>query len=171
MTLSADERGSTAEAAAASDPIAHGNGNTKRPCPVSRITNSRISRSVTTSGPPSSYVLPRASPRASAAADQRHSQIHPREGSEAVEELVLRSEHNAWAQDGGVWKLPLYALLADGLGAGVHGWRRLVRPDRRHVHELLGPRGGRCPRGPLRHKGVQRLEPLLAALGEDADQG
>ena len=104
------------------------------------------------------------------AADQRQGGREARHGGEAVEEVVLRAEHDRGPQDHRVRVDLAHGGLAPGLAAGIDGSGPEVRPDGRHLDEAA--HAGR-PRG-LGHGpsalDVDGLEALAAALGQDADE-
>ena len=103
-------------------------------------------------------------------AHQRQRGQEARHGGEAVEEVVLRAEHDRRPQDDGVGIDFAHRRLGAGLGAAVDRVRRVVGADGRHLDEAPH---ARLPRR-LRHGAgaidVHGLEGLVAGLGQDADE-
>src|SRR5690606_19115602 len=102
-----------------------------------------------------------------AAADQRQSRRQAREPCEAVEEIVLRTEHDRRTQDHRIGYRLQHRLLAARLGVGVWHLRLRVRSDRRYVDEARALRPRRLGHG-ARAEILDRIEGLAAALVEDA---
>ncbi len=104
------------------------------------------------------------------AADQRQRGREARHGGEAVEEVVLRAEHDGRAQDDGVGIDLAHRRLGAGLGAAVDGVRLRVGADGRHLDEAPHARVPRRRRHGAGAVDVHGLEGLVAALGQDADE-
>ena len=104
-----------------------------------------------------------------ASADQRQRGRHPGERAEAVEEIILRAEHDRGPQDRGVRHGRKHLGLAGRLAARVERGQVRVGAERRHMDQ---PRPGRRRglRDVVRAFRLHRLEALLAALEQDADQ-
>ena len=104
-----------------------------------------------------------------AAADQRQRRRDARQRGEAVEEIVLRPEHDRRPHDDGLRLRGQHQPFARGLGAGVARGRVLVGADRRDVDQARAM-GARRQRHLLGAEGLDGVEALPAALEQDADQ-
>ena len=104
-----------------------------------------------------------------APADQRQHRRHRRHRGKAVEELVLRAEHDRGTQDRDGRKSVAHGLLAGRLGSGIGRGRPRIGADRRDVDKALDPGLARKPGEPGGAGVVHPLEALRAAFPQDAD--
>jgi hypothetical protein len=93
-----------------------------------------------------------------------------RKPCEAVEEGILRPEHDRRPEDDGAGKRGARPLLALGLAPRIFGGGILVGPDRRHLDEDPGLGGPRRLGTSLGAKGMHRIEALGAGGIENARQ-
>jgi hypothetical protein len=105
-----------------------------------------------------------------AAAEQRQDWHHARQGSQAVEECVLRAEDNARAEDGGAGESFSDQVFADASGADICGVGRRIGAEARYMNKSPDSRHRRCPRDMHCALAMNRLEGRLAPLDIMADR-
>ena len=106
-----------------------------------------------------------------AAADQRQHRRELAHPGEAVEESVLRAEHDARAQDRRLREARLQRRLAGGLGARVGGGRAADRRrSRRHGRRARRPAGSAAAPISPGSRACSRSKSPPRALEQDADQ-
>ncbi len=105
-----------------------------------------------------------------AAARQRQSRKPRRQGSEAVEEIVVLTEHDRGPHHRGAGHGRAGGRFALGLGAGVLGSRGRVGADRRHLDQSPDAARPRRLGDVARPLGVQAGEALTTVLEQHAHQ-
>ena len=95
-----------------------------------------------------------------AAADERQSGQEAGEPGEAIEEVILRPEHDRRPHDGGTGNGLEHRLLAERFGAAIVGRRIRVGADRRNMDEALDAGGARRLGDGASAEDIDRIEAL-----------